>query len=128
MEWYHLTIGKDRHAIFSKNKPETIIAMTCIDENGTKIGLGGKTADYIATANPIMILEMIKEIKEQKLEIEQLENERDWLAEKALQCSEARNHAGYCSYMDNGCTICIQNRNMPTAQDFIDAAKKDLKK
>lgn len=63
VEWYHISVGKDRHAVFSKNKPEAVIALTCLDEDGTKIGMGEKTSDYIAAANPTMVLEMIAEMR-----------------------------------------------------------------
>lgn len=59
------------------------------------------------------------------------ENERlkkmvDWLAEKACQCTEASKQGGYCSYADD-CFICIQNRNMPTPNDWREAAERAIK-
>lgn len=75
VEWYSLCVGTDVYAVFAKSKPEAIVAITHTDEEGTKIGLGKNTAQYIAFANPATVLELIAEI-------EALEKEADWLAEQ----------------------------------------------
>ena len=72
---------------------------------------------FIAAANPAMIKEMVAEMR-------RLEKEADRLAEQACQCSEARSQAGFCSYMNDGCTVCLANRNMPRAQYFRTVARK----
>lgn len=51
----------------------------------------------------------------------------DWLAAKAYEYAEAHKQGGYCSYAD-GCSICLQNRNMPTPYDWKAAAREALKK
>lgn len=68
-------------------------------------------AEHIAAADPETTLELIAYI-------EQLEKEVDWLAEKACQCAEAST---------DECFICIQNRNMPTPNDWREAAERAVR-
>lgn len=87
VEWYSMPVGVKRHAVFNKSRPESIVAISCTDMEGTLIGLGEKSAKYIAAANPETILALIAEIerldKNAKIQT-QFVNEYKRVAEIAL--------------------------------------------